>query len=157
MNSIRLRERVGLDEECGRPRAFRAGCRESLWGGCRAAGRSRCWSGSRSLHGGELLAADGGQGQVGEGMADEFGFDAALAIELLFEGEDDEHAVDVALDELDAVLLPGPELRADEEDDGNAEAVEFLGELEVDVGEVDEDGDGGRRSRMACLSLRNSR
>jgi hypothetical protein len=55
------------------------------------------------------------------------------------------------------VLLPGPELRADEVDDGNAEAVEFAGEAEVDLGEVDEDGDGGGRARMARLSLRNSR
>jgi hypothetical protein len=39
------------------------------------------------------------------------------------------------------VLLPGPELGADEEDDGDAEAVELLGEGEVDVWEVDEDGE----------------
>ncbi len=80
-------------------------------------------------------------------MADEFRLDAALAVELLFEGEDDQHAVDVFLHELDAVLFPGPELRADEEEDGDAEAVEFLGELEVDVGEVDEDGEGGTALR----------
>ena len=43
-------------------------------------------------------------------MADERDFDAVVAIEGLFEGEDDEHLVDVFLDELDAVLLPGPEL-----------------------------------------------
>ena len=41
------------------------------------------------------------------------------------------------------MLLPGPELGADEEDDGDAEAVELLGQLEVDVGEIDEDGDIG--------------
>ncbi len=76
-------------------------------------------------------------------MADEFGFHAALAIERLLEGEDHEHAVDVALDELDAVFLPGPELRADEEEDRDAEAMELFGELEVDVGEVDEDGERG--------------
>ena len=80
-------------------------------------------------------------------MADELGLNAALAVELLFKGEDDQHAVDIFLDELDAVLLPGPELRADEEDDGNAEAVQLLGELEVDVGEVDEDGDVGTALR----------
>jgi hypothetical protein len=89
-------------------------------------------------------------------VADELGLDAALAVERFLEGEDDEHLGDVFLDELDAVLLPGPQLRADEEDDRYAEAVELLGQLEVDVGKVDEDGDVGRRSRMDCFSLRNS-
>ena len=60
-------------------------------------------------------------------------------------------------DELDAVLLPGPELGADEVDDGDAETVEFVGESEMDFGKVDEDGDVGRAARMARLSLRNSR
>ncbi len=32
---------------------------------------------------------------------------------------------------------------ADEEEDGNAEAMQLFGELEMDVGEVDEDGKGG--------------
>ena len=47
------------------------------------------------------------------------------------------------LDQADAVFLPCPELGADEEDDGNAEIVELLGELEVNIGEVDEDGNIG--------------
>ena len=101
------------------------------------------FAGSRAFSRSELFAGDGGQRQVGEGVADKFGLNAALAIELLFEWEDDQHAVDVFLDELDAVLLPGPELWADEEEDGDAEAVQLLGELEVDVGEVDEDGEHG--------------
>jgi hypothetical protein len=67
-------------------------------------------------------------------MADEFGGDAALAVELLFKREDDQHALDVFAHEPDAVLLPGPELRADEVDDGNAEAVELLGEAEMNLG-----------------------
>ena len=66
-----------------------------------------------------------------------------VAIERLFEGKDDEHLVDVFLHELDALLFPGPELGAYEEDDGDAEAVELFGELEVDVGEIDEDSDVG--------------
>ena len=99
------------------------------------------------IFGGELLAGDGGLRQVGEGMADEFGIDAAGAVEGLLEGKDDEHAADEFPDEVDAVLLPGPELRADEVDDGNAEAVEFPGEAEVDVGEVDEDGEVGAAGR----------
>ncbi len=57
------------------------------------------------------------------------------------------------LHELDAVLLPGPELRADEEEDRDAEAVQFFGELEVDVGEVDEDGDVGAAVADGALEL----
>ncbi len=102
-----------------------------------------CFAGVECTLCGKFLARCAWEWQIGEGVADEFGTDAVVAIELLLEGEDDEHAVDVFLDELDAVLLPGPELGADEEDDGDAEAVELFGQLEVDVGEVDEDGDRG--------------
>ena len=105
------------------------------------------------IFGGELLAGDGGLRQIGEGMADEFGIDAAGAVVRLFEGKDDEHAANVLADEADSVLLPGPELWADEVDDGNAEAVEFFGEAEVDFGEVDEDGDGGAAGADGALEL----
>ena len=86
-------------------------------------------------------------------MAYEFGLDAVFAIEGLLEGEDDEHAVDVFLDKLDAVFLPGPKLRAHEEDYRNAELVEFFGEFEVDVGEVDEDGGAGAAGADGLLEL----
>ena len=39
--------------------------------------------------------------------------------------------------------LPGPELGADEPEDGDVEALAVFGEAEVDIGEVDEDGEGG--------------
>src|SRR5580692_7821329 len=86
---------------------------------------------------GELFAGDGGQRQLSEGMADELGVDAALAVERLLEREDDQHAADVLLHQLDAVFLPGPQLRTDEENYRHAEAVELFGEPEVDLGEVD--------------------
>jgi len=47
------------------------------------------------------------------------------------------------LDPAETALFPGPELGGDEPEDGDVEAFESLGEAEVDVGEVDEDGDGG--------------
>ena len=84
-----------------------------------------------------------GSGGFGEGVADELGVDAAVAVEGLFEGEDDEHFADALLHPAEAAALPGPELRGDEPDDGDAGGVEVSGEAEVDVGEVDEDGDGG--------------
>jgi hypothetical protein len=59
------------------------------------------------------------------------------AIERLLEREDHQHPVDVLPHQPDALLLPGPQLRADEVDDGNAEAVELPGQPEVDFWEVD--------------------
>ena len=84
-----------------------------------------------------------GAGRSARGWPTNVDLDAVVAIERLLEGEDDEHLGDVFLHEFDAVLLPCPELRADEEDDGDAEAVELFGELEVDVREIDEDGEVG--------------
>jgi len=48
-------------------------------------------------------------------------------------------------------------LRAHEEDHGNAEAVELFGQLEVNVGEVDEDGYVWTAVADGLLSRRNSR
>ena len=91
-------------------------------------------------------------------MADELGVDTAFAVERFFKREDDEHAVDIFAYEPDALLLPGPELGADEEDDGDAEAVELGGEAEMDVREIDEDGDGGMAIADCDLqAMRNSR
>ena len=110
-------------------------------------------SGVEAIFGGELLAGDGGRRQVGEGMADELGIDAAVAVIPLLKREDDQHAANVLADQFDAVLLPGPELRADEVNDGYAEAMEFFGEAEVDFREVNEDGDGGRLLSDGALQL----
>ena len=90
-----------------------------------------------SAFAGELLAGDFRLREVGQRMADELGFDTVFAIERLFEGEDYQHLVDVLANELDALFFPGPELGAYEKDDGDAEAVEFFCEAEMDVGKVD--------------------
>ena len=86
-------------------------------------------------------------------MADKIGLDAALAIILLFKRKDDQHALDIALNLLDAVRLPGPELRADEVDHRNAEAIEHLGEAEMNFRKVDEHGDGGAAGVDGALKL----
>ena len=93
--------------------------------------------------GGVVFAGDGGEWSFGEGVADELGGDVAVAVEGLFEGEDDEHFADALLHPAQAGALPRPELRGDEPDDRDAGRVEVFGEAEVDVGEVDEDGDVG--------------
>ena len=79
-------------------------------------------------------------------MTDERRVDLTVAVERFFEGEDNHHAVHALLHPAEAAALPGPELGADEVDDGNVEGFEFAGEAEVDVGEVDEDGGGGAAS-----------
>ena len=76
-------------------------------------------------------------------MSDELGVDVAGAVEGGFEGEDDEHAGDALLDPAETAALPGPELRADEVDDRDVEFFQLARETEVDVGEIDEDGDVG--------------
>ena len=76
-------------------------------------------------------------------MADELCVDVAGAVEGLFEREDDHHAVDALLDPAETAALPGPELGADEVDNWDVQFFEFAGQAEVDVGEVDEDGDVG--------------
>ncbi len=92
---------------------------------------------------GEFGPCAGRQGQLRQGVADECGVDASCAVEALFEGEDDHHAADPLLHPAEASALPGPELRTDEVDDGNVQLAELTGEAEVDVGEVDQDGDVG--------------
>src|SRR5579872_385584 len=99
----------------------------------------------------KIFAAIDGNRQVGEGVAYEFCAYAAVAIEGLLKGEDNQHAVDVALHELDAVFLPCPELRADEEEHGDSEPMELCGELEVNVGEIDEDGERGSANPHGML------
>jgi len=104
-----------------------------------------------------FFAGDGGRWERGEGMADEGGVDAAVAVEGFFEGEDDEHLRDALAHPAQATALPGPKLRTDEPKDGDAKATEVFGEAEVDVGEVDEDGERGRVAldgRDECAILR---
>src|SRR5271157_4829298 len=71
-------------------------------------------------------------------MPYELRLDAALAIKLLLEREDHQHPADVVPHLLDSPLLPGPELRTDVVNDGNAALVKFAGEPQIEIGEVDE-------------------
>ena len=74
-------------------------------------------------------------------MADKLRLHTVFAVKGLFKREDDQHLADKLLHQFDAVLLPGPQLRADKKDDGNTEAMKFPGEPEVNLREVNEDGD----------------
>ena len=83
------------------------------------------------------------QRQIGQRMPDELGFDAALAIELLLEGEDHQHLADVLPHQLDARLPPRPQLRADVVDHRDAALVQLARQAKIEVGEVDQHGGVG--------------
>src|ERR1039458_1942620 len=53
----------------------------------------------------------------------------------------------------DAARFPGPELRADEVNDGDTEAVKLFSEAEMDFGEIDEHGQGGPAGAEGALEL----
>ena len=72
------------------------------------------------VEGGVGLAGGCGEGELGEGVADELGVYVAVAVEGFFKGEDDQHFGDALLDPAEAATLPGPELGRDEPDNGDA-------------------------------------
>src|SRR5258707_915616 len=76
-------------------------------------------------------------------MADKLGIDAAIAIELLFEGENHECLIDVLAKQSHPTLSPGPELRADVIDDGNSTLFHLPRHAPVECGRVDDDGQVG--------------
>ena len=82
-------------------------------------------------------------------MADELRRNAALAIKLFFEGKDHQHLANIFPHALNAALLPRPQLRADVVDHRHAALVQFAGQAQVKVGEVDEHG----RVRPATFRL----
>src|SRR5580698_4036619 len=86
-------------------------------------------------------------------MADEFCLDAAVTVKLLFKREDDQHALHEFAHLADAALLPGPELRADKVNDGDAEAMQLFGEAEMNLRKVDEHGHGGPALSDGTLEL----
>ena len=68
----------------------------------------------------KVFAAKGGFDAGGEGVADIGGGDAVLGEESFFEGEDAQKAVYDAAHGFDAAFAPGPDLRGDQVDDGDA-------------------------------------
>src|SRR5262249_40902652 len=105
---------------------------------------------SRSLRGQELAVELLAGQRVEIGMADILGCDATFAIPRLLEGKRAVDVIDPAAHLLDAPAGPPPELRRDEVDDGNPQAVRPLGELEVEPRIVDEH-DGGRAADPEML------
>ena len=71
-------------------------------------------------------------------MPDKFRLDSALSVELLLEGEDDQHLAHVLAYQLDTRLPPRPQLWADVINHRDAALVQFAGQPKVEVGEVDQ-------------------
>jgi uncharacterized protein YdeI (YjbR/CyaY-like superfamily) len=92
---------------------------------------------------GIVFTRDGGEGKFRQGMTDKGGVDSSGAVELLFEWEDDHHTVDALLDPTEASALPGPKLWAYEVDDWDVQFFQLACQAEVDVWEIDKDGDVG--------------
>src|SRR5258708_1820137 len=82
-------------------------------------------------------------------MANVADLDAVAPVELLLKGKDHDHLADIFLDLLHASGTPGPDLRADKVEDRNAQAVQFSGQTQVEVGEVNQDG--GVRLAPRCF------
>src|SRR5580704_8576587 len=99
-----------------------------------------------SVGGSVRFAGDRGLRQLRQRVADELSVYAAGAVEAFFKREDDHHAGNALLHPAQAAAFPGPELRADKVEDRDTEFFQFAGKPEVDVGEVDQDGDVGAAS-----------
>src|ERR1700731_679457 len=73
-------------------------------------------------------------------MANVADLDAVAAVKLLLKRKDHDHLADIFLDLLHAAGAPGPYLRADKIKHRNAQPVQFAGQAQVEVGEVNQDG-----------------
>src|SRR5580658_9329185 len=76
-------------------------------------------------------------------MAYEGGVDSAIAVELFFEGKDDERLVNVVSQQTHASLAPRPELWCDVIDHGDAAFLHLPRHAPVECGRVDDDGEPG--------------
>src|SRR5215467_7551750 len=74
-------------------------------------------------------------------MSHKFGIDAAVAIKLLFKGKDDQRLIDVLAQQSYPPLAPGPELRADVVNHGNAAFLHLAGDPPIEGGRIDHDGE----------------
>ena len=77
--------------------------------------------------------------QIHEWMADELHRHVGIAVQLLFERKNDQHAVGKPLHHAHAALSPCPQLRAYVIDDRDAELLDRGGKPEIEVGKVDDD------------------
>src|SRR5690242_8055642 len=92
-----------------------------------------------------MLAREGFAGnlwwsKISQRMTDILGVHAALAVIVLLEREDHEHAIDELLHAPNASLLPRPKLRRDEVNNRHANLVQLASKAEIEIGKVDQHG-----------------
>ena len=100
--------------------------------------------GVKPLRGEKRSAVPGRPREIDQRMTHEGDGDSRLAVERLLEGEDHDHVRDALADRLHPPAAPGPDLRGDVVDDGDAAPLQLAREPEVEVGVVHEDRGGGR-------------
>src|ERR1700733_680401 len=81
-----------------------------------------------------------GRGKIGERISNEGRIHATITIELFFERENYQSFVDIFAQQADASLAPGPELRANVIDDGDAALMHLASYAPVEGRGIDDDG-----------------
>src|SRR2546430_11028040 len=90
------------------------------------------------MPGGKFFARNLRRRLIRQRMADITRLQPMPAIKLLLKRKDHDHLADIFFDLLYASGAPGPYLRADEVESGNAQAMQFARQAQVEIGEVDE-------------------
>src|ERR1700722_3408286 len=82
-------------------------------------------------------------GKIGERVSDESRVHAAVAVELFFERKDHQRFVHIFSQQAYSALAPGPKLRTNVIDDGNAAFLHLASHAPVECRGVDDDGQVG--------------
>src|SRR5581483_11118294 len=98
---------------------------------------------------GKLFTRDLRRRNIGQRMSYITNLNTVLPVKLLLKREDHDHLANIFFDLLDPSGAPGPDLRAHEIEDRNAEPMQFASKAQVEVREVDEHG--GIRLASRCL------
>src|ERR1051326_1315688 len=86
----------------------------------------------------ELLASLAGMHELDKGVSDVLHRDAGVAVNRFFERKYDQHPIHDRAHRLHASGSPGPQLRTDVVDDGNAEPFDAACQREVEIGKIDD-------------------
>ena len=128
-----------------------------LAAGCRAGRRPRAGPGRAPCRRRKAARSSAGRTRSTSGCPTKVDGHARLPVERLLEREDHQHPGDRLPDGAHASPPPGPDLRRDVVDDGNAAAAQLARQAQVEVGVVDEHGDVGRAASTSASTCRKMR
>src|SRR5262245_42740109 len=86
----------------------------------------------------EIIPAGGYSHAIEQRMADVIDIDTVAFVIIFLERQDDEHSLDVALDRVDAITAPRPDLRADVIDHAPLVALQLFRQSQIELGPVDQ-------------------